>query len=688
MKKIKYIVSIVLLLSIAFACTEEDFGNTDFINGVVAPSNVAVTYNITQDNTGLVTLIPTADGATGFYIDLGDGSEVVNVAAGEFVEHVYEEGTYTVVAKAYNIKGDETDLSQELVVSFKAPENVVTTIMNSESVSKQVEITVEADYATMYEFYSGETDVEQPVATANIGETISYQYELAGVYDIEIIAKGAAIETTSYTESFEVTAILQPITSAVTPPNRNIEDVISIYGNGYQNVADTNYFPDWGQAGQGSGWTEFDLNGDMMLQYINLSYQGIQFGASQDVSEMEYLHLDVWTTDVEQLETSLINIPADGSGTTEAPVVSNLTANEWTSIDIPIADYVNQGLTVNEILQLKFVGIPWASGTVFIDNIYFYKSPSSIVTDTIEDFEAAAPAYTSFGNAVVTVVTNPDMSGENTTNTVTQFDKTNGSETWAGAFFDITTPVDIFNYNKISIQSWSPKAGVTIRFKMENTADNTQFYEVDATTSKTNEWQELVFDISGAADYTYDRIVLFYDFGNTGDGTTYYFDEINLVNDTATGSLSLVIEDLEEVQPAFTSFGNANIAVIDNPDMSGENTTTKVVEFDKANGSETWAGAFFDITTPLDLVNYNKIKIKSWSPKAGITVRFKIENTADNTQFYEVDAITSLENGWEELVFDLSPAEDYTYDRLVIFYDFGVTGDGTKYYFDEITLTN
>ena len=42
----------------------------------------------------------------------------------------------------------------------------------------------------------------------------------------------------------------------------------------------------WGQAGQGSGWNLYDLAGDTMLQYINLSYQGISLadGTSVDVS--------------------------------------------------------------------------------------------------------------------------------------------------------------------------------------------------------------------------------------------------------------------------------------------------------------------------------------------------------------------------------------------------------------------
>ena len=54
----------------------------------------------------------------------------------------------------------------------------------------------------------------------------------------------------------------------------------------------------------------FDLNGDKMLQYINLSYQGLAFDDNiQDVSNMEFLHLDVWTPDLTKLKTFLINLP-------------------------------------------------------------------------------------------------------------------------------------------------------------------------------------------------------------------------------------------------------------------------------------------------------------------------------------------------------------------------------------------
>ena len=51
------------------------------------------------------------------------------------------------------------------------------------------------------------------------------------------------------------------------------------------------------------------------------------------------------------------------------------------SIDIPISDYTDQGLTVTEIFQMKFVGTPWATGTVFVDNIYFYRASTTSSVD-------------------------------------------------------------------------------------------------------------------------------------------------------------------------------------------------------------------------------------------------------------------------------------------------------------------
>jgi hypothetical protein len=681
MKKALKTIKVIFALLVIVSCTEDE-RDLSYLSTIEVPSNISVSFDITQDNTGTVTLTPSADGASNFDIFFGDATPTSEeVGQGGAIDHIYAEGTYNVKVVAYNIQGVPAEITQPLVVSFTAPENLVVTLENDAAISKQVNITATADFAAMYDFYSGEVGVTDPIS-GNIGDTISYTYAEAGTYTIRVVAKGAAIETTEYTVDFEVTAILAPIASAPLQPSRNDSDVISIYSSVYTDVAGTDTFPDWGQAGQGSSWGTYDLAGDSMLQYTNISYQGIQFGSPQDVSSMEFIHLDVWTADLPQLETSLISA-TNG----ERPVISDLTLNEWTSLDIPITAFTDQGLTVADIHQLKFVGIPWAAGTVFIDNIYFYKAPSGVVTSGIEDFEGAAPAFTAFGDASASVVTNPDQSGVNTTSNATEFVKPSGAQTWAGAFFDLSTPVDVINYNKVSIKTWSPKSGATVRFKIENTADNTQFFEIDATTSVVNEWEELTFDVSTAQDFTYDRLVIFFDFGVAGDDSTYYYDEIFSVNDTG-GVAPLVFEDFESAAPTFNAFGDAATAVVTNPDQSGVNTTINAAEFVKPSGAQTWAGSFFDISTPLDLVTYSKVSIKTWSPKSGATVRFKIENSADNTQFFEIDATTSTTNAWEELTFDVSTAQDFTYDRIVIFFDFGVAGDDTTYYYDEFTLTN
>ena len=365
MKNINKLYKYFIVLFVVMAC-EEELRDLSFVDSIAPPSNISAAYDVTQDNTGVVTITPSADNAVNFDVHFGDSTtQPVNVTLGESVTHTYLEGNYNVKIVAFNVKGDEIEHIQPLVVSFRAPENLAVTMENHPTTSKMVNVTATADFAATYEFHSGESGVSQPVATGNIGDQIMYQYADPGIYTVKVVAKGAAIATTEWTMDFEVTEILAPITSAPAPPTRDAGDVISIYSSAYTNVSGTDTFPDWGQGSQGSSWGEFDLNGDEMLQYVNLSYQGIQFGSRQDVSGMEFLHLDVWTPEtgsVANLETSLINITdTDPPVSTEKPITKPLTAGEWTSIEIPIKDYTDQGLTVNEILQIKLVGDPWAA---------------------------------------------------------------------------------------------------------------------------------------------------------------------------------------------------------------------------------------------------------------------------------------------------------------------------------------
>ncbi|WP_298778935.1 hypothetical protein [uncultured Polaribacter sp.] len=372
MKKIKTIYKALIIFLVIIACTDER--SLDFLDAIKAPENVAAVYNISQDNTGVVTITPYADGATTFDIDFGDGTtDPVNIEAGKNVQNTYLEGSYQVKIVAYNNNGDSTEALQDLVVSFKAPENLVVTIENDIAISKQVNVLANADFAVTYEFYSGEDSVSQPVVTANIGEALTYQYTDAGTYSVKVIAKGGAIETAEYTIEFEVTAILAPITSATIPPTREVADVISLFSDAYTDISDIDYNPNWGQQ---TIYTAFDLNGDAMIQYSNLNYQGIDFANNvQDASSMETLHIDVWTADATSIDIYPIS-----SSSAEFSVTRELVADQWNSFDIPLTEFTDQGLVISDLKQFKFVG----AGSVFIDNLYFWKAPSaaSILTGT------------------------------------------------------------------------------------------------------------------------------------------------------------------------------------------------------------------------------------------------------------------------------------------------------------------
>jgi hypothetical protein len=376
MKNIKIIFSFLLMLAVTISCSvpEGIDGDTSFLDSTSDPAAVSALATITQDNTGKVTLTPRGEGVAKFEVYFGDTTtQPATVTPGNSVVHIYREGVYKVKVVAFGITGKKTENVQDINVSFRSPENLVVTIENDKAVSKKVTVKATADFALFYDVYFGDVANEVPVQVNN-GESTSHTYATAGTYKIKIVSKSGAIKPTNYEVDFIVTAIMAPIASAVTPPSRIAGDVISIYGSRYTNLSGSNFFPDWGQAGQGSSWTEFDLNGDKMLQYSNLSYQGIDIAADVNATSMEFLHVDIWTAT--SMTIDIYPLPNGVVPANEKFVTKSLVANQWNSFDIPLSDFTSQGLPISNLKQFKFVGSPWAVGTVFIDNIYFYKNPA------------------------------------------------------------------------------------------------------------------------------------------------------------------------------------------------------------------------------------------------------------------------------------------------------------------------
>lgn len=141
--------------------------------------------------------------------------------------------------------------------------------------------------------------------------------------------------------------------------------------------------------------------------------------------------------------------------------------------------------------------------------------------------------------------------------------------------------------------------------------------------------------------------------------------------------------------------GNASQLVAD--PMNASNT---VLESVKGNTAQLWAGtSLCDVTGLATAIPFtmtdNLITVYVYSPDAGIPVRLKAEDNSDPTKSVETEAVTTVANAWDTLVFDFSNEAPgtavinytYTYNKLSIFYNFGTDGAnaGTKtYYCDEV----
>jgi len=101
MKTIYKLLGSLFLIFFLVGCDEDFSDNTDFASSVVPPSNVSAAFIVTQDNTGQVTITPSADNAMSFVVDFGDGSEPSSsFNVGGSVQHTYAEGSYTVKVTA------------------------------------------------------------------------------------------------------------------------------------------------------------------------------------------------------------------------------------------------------------------------------------------------------------------------------------------------------------------------------------------------------------------------------------------------------------------------------------------------------------------------------------------------------------------------------------------------------------
>jgi hypothetical protein len=668
MKILKYVLSLTLVF--CFSCTEDD-NDLSFIGEISAPSNVSAQFLITQDNTGLVTITPNSEGAVSYNIMLDDDtSEAVSIDQGESIEHVYAEGTYSIGVEAIGITGLSTDVTQELIVSFRTPENLEIAAQIDAANPFVINVSATADFAASFLVFFDTSNPDEVGTPLALDGTVSFEYPNVGDYTIKVEALSGGSETAELTEVITISSPVElPIDFEIFDSS-----VFQGFGGASNAVIDN---PDTnGNDSAKVGQIVKDAPEVWAGNVITLS-------APMDFSEKKVIKMDVWSPRPGGKVLLKVENLDDGSifFETEATTVGN---NAWEEVSFNLSA-IDTGNTYQKIVfffDFGTTGDGSSDWTFYIDNIkQAFPSTGSFEKAIIEDFEGAAPTLLPFGNASAEVITLDDGSG-NVTQNVAKFVKAAGAETWAGVTLPLEQPLDLDTYSNITVRTWSPKIDAVVKVKIEN-ADASITWEVDMNTTVSDAWEEIVYDFSGAPAADYVNLVAFFDFGVVGDDSVYYFDDYQSTNN---GTPPLVIEAFEAPVPTLLPFGNASAEVSTLDDGAG-NVTQNVAKFIKAAGAETWAGVTLPLEAPLDLDTYSKISVKTWSPKIDAVVKVKIEN-ADASITWEIDMNTTISDAWEELVFDMSGAPAADYVNLVVFFDFGIVGDDSVYYFDDYTLTD
>lgn len=187
-----------------------------------------------------------------------------------------------------------------------------------------------------------------------------------------------------------VTAVnAQSVSESASTPYEDAANVMSFYSDTYTSTVGFT-LQDWGQATSVS-YVALS-NSDEVMQYDYYDYVPYAPESSVDLGGMSYYHIDVWTSG--NYESEFYVQIADVNGGYDNVTIGELNQGSWTSFDVPLSDYPDVDFSqVNQFMM----NTGTASGTVFIDNIYFFSGepvnePTSV--ESTKDIEDNITLYT------------------------------------------------------------------------------------------------------------------------------------------------------------------------------------------------------------------------------------------------------------------------------------------------------
>jgi hypothetical protein len=688
MKVIKYFFSIAFLLVLAAGCKKEVNDDLSFLATDAAPDKLSAFFDITQDNTGLVTITPNGEGISFYEIYYGDATTTpAKVQPGKATQHVYAEGVYNVKIVGHSITGKITETIKQLTVSFRAPENLEFTITVDPNNNYRVSVTAKALYETFFRIYWGDVPNEVPVSFLE-GDVVSHNYAAVGTYNIRVVALSGGAATT---QLIKPVTIVDPVLLPITFESPTVNYDFVNFGGGVVTKINNP---------QSNGINTSARVGRMVKNAPEVwGGSVITLGTPIDFTLNRVFRMKVFSPRVGAKVLLKVENLTNGGISFEKETATTV-ANAWEDLifDYSAVNTTNSYQKVVLIFDLGTVGDGSANFTFLFDDIRLTNQlPTSLLTLPVTfDNPLVNYAVSDFGGNV----TLNDVDPGNAANKVKKTTKTSGAQTWAGttigAGFTAKIPFTATT-TQMSVRVYSPAAGIRVRLKVEDRTNNTRSVETEAMTQAANTWETLVFDFANQSAgtaamnlaYTYDMASIFFDFNNAGTGSVFYWDDVSFLPVNVTPNYLALPLDFQSTTYAynFVNFDGGNATVINNPFAGGINTSTKVGRMIKSAG-QVWGGSLIGLVNPINFSVKKTFKMKVYSPRVGAKVLLKVEGP--NGAAFEKEVLTTTANAWEELTFDYSAINTgLSYQSVVLIFDLGTMGDGSAnftFYFDDITL--
>ena len=690
MNTIKYMFRFVLLLLVVTGCKKEMNDDLSFLESAEKSDKLSAMFEITQDNSGNVTITPNGEGAISYDIYFGDGTtQPAKVVAGKRTTHKYAEGVFNVRIVGYNVAGQTTEATKSLTVSFRAPENLEVIAVVDAVNNFKVNVSAKAIYETMFRVYFGDVPNEVPVSFLE-GETISHIYAATGTYTVRVVALSGGAATTEFTKSI---TIVDPLLLPITFESSSINYTFTNFDGG--NVTRIN-------NPQINGINTSAKVG-RMVKNAGQVWGGslIVLSSPMNFSVNKVFRMKVFSPRIGAKVLLKVENATNGGISFEKEVTTTV-ANVWEDLAFDF-NAINTGNTYQKIVlifELGTMGDGSANFTFLFDDIRLSNLlPTSLLALPVTfDLPNVNYAVTDFGNNQSVNAVDP----VNAANNVKRTTKPNGAETWAGttigAGFISKIPFTA-SATQMSVRVYSPAAGIRVRLKVEDRTNNTRSVETEAMTQAANTWETLIFDFANQSagtaainlSFNYDMASIFFDFGVAGTGKIFFWDDVSfLTTNVQPNYLALPLTfQSTTFSYNFTDFGGGNSTVINNPFPSGINTSTKVARMIK-NAGEVYGGSVIEMVNPINFSVLKTFKVKVYSPRIGAKLLLKVENAANGGINFEKEVATTTANAWEELTFDFSGINvGNFYQKIVFIFDLGTMGNGSPnftYYFDDISL--